>query len=52
MVHPTQCNGSGWAAGKPGGNLGRMPTTSQKRLRGKMVNPITTGSIKGHSCEQ
>ena len=35
MVQPTQCNGSGWAAGKPVGSLEKTPTTSQKRVRGK-----------------
>ena len=35
MVHPMQCNGSGWALGRPVGSPGRTPTTSQKQLRGK-----------------
>ena len=35
MAQPTQCNGGGWAADKLVGSLGRTPTTSQKRLRGK-----------------
>ena len=40
MVQPTQCNGSGWTVGRPIGSLGRTPTTSQKQLRGEMVNPV------------
>ena len=40
MVQPTQCNGSGWTAGRPIDSLGRTPTTSQKQLRGEMVNPV------------
>ena len=35
MVQSTQCNGSGWVAGKPVGSLEKTPTTSQKRVRGK-----------------
>ena len=30
-----QCNGSGWAVGKPVGSLGRTPMWSQKQLKGK-----------------
>ena len=34
-MQPTQCNGSGWAAGRSVGSLGRTPTVSQKLLMGK-----------------
>ena len=35
MAQPTQCNGGGWATGRPVVNLERMPITSQKWLKGK-----------------
>ena len=46
MAQPAQDSGGDWATSKPVGNPGRTPTTGQKWLRGKMVNLITTSSIK------
>ena len=41
-----QGRGGGWAASRLVASLRRTPTIGQKLLRGKMVNPITTNSIK------
>ena len=46
MAQPAQGSGGGWAASRPVGGQEKTPITSQKQLRGKMVNLITTSSIK------
>ena len=46
MAQIVQGSGGGWATSKLVGSLRRIPTTSQKWLRGKMINLITTSSIK------
>ena len=46
MAQPAQGSGGGWAASRPVGGQEKTPITSQKQLRGKMVNLITASSIK------
>ena len=41
-----QSSDDGWATDRLVGGLGRTPTPSQKKLRGKTIKLITTGSIK------
>ena len=46
MARTAQDSGGGWATSRLVGSLGRIPITSQKWLRGKMINLITASSIK------
>ena len=46
MAQPAQGSGGFWAASRPVGGQEKIPITSQKQLRGKMVNLITASSIK------
>ena len=46
MARTAQGSGGGWATSRLVGSLGRIPTTSQKWLRGKMINLIMASSIK------
>ena len=46
MAQPAQVSDGGWVASRLVGGQERTLTTGQRQLRDKMVNLITTGSIK------